>query len=272
MQGEILASPTRTKEMILIKQPIGVVALITPVSILFGFWIMFCTVTTCYFMALVGHTELYPASSCFVLYLSVEDCWYNAFAKIMTTVHVYGALIIHLLHFWFAHSPMELIKFQCMHPFYALCAEEWLGIFWSRILVEKVMVTVQDWVSISGHFLWDLWSTEWHWDRFVLPRVHSFCCHNSADVPYSFIYHSCCIILAKMLHKTALSLSLSISSQLVNKFHEFYGAWRSISLFTATHDCPVSFTILTLRLLMSYIYGAPILGVSRSHTTMHHSR
>jgi len=30
--------------------------------------------------------------------------------------------------------------------------------------------------------------------------------------------------------------------------------------------------ILTLRLLMSYIYGAPILDVSRSHTTTQHSR
>ena len=29
---------------------------------------------------------------------------------------------------------------------------------------------------------------------------------------------------------------------------------------------------LTLRLLMSYIYGAPILHVSRSHTTTQHSR
>jgi len=29
---------------------------------------------------------------------------------------------------------------------------------------------------------------------------------------------------------------------------------------------------LTLRLLMSYIYGAPILDVSTSHTTTHHSR
>jgi len=29
---------------------------------------------------------------------------------------------------------------------------------------------------------------------------------------------------------------------------------------------------LTLRLLMSYIYGAPILDVSRAHTTTHHSR
>ena len=31
-------------------------------------------------------------------------------------------------------------------------------------------------------------------------------------------------------------------------------------------------THLTLRRLMSYIYGAPILDVSRSHTTMQHSR
>ena len=29
---------------------------------------------------------------------------------------------------------------------------------------------------------------------------------------------------------------------------------------------------LTIRQLMSYIYGAPILDVSRSHTTTHHSR
>jgi len=29
---------------------------------------------------------------------------------------------------------------------------------------------------------------------------------------------------------------------------------------------------LTLRLLMSYIYGAPILDLSSSHTTTHHSR
>jgi len=33
-----------------------------------------------------------------------------------------------------------------------------------------------------------------------------------------------------------------------------------------------SSTVLTLRQLMSYIYGAPILDVSRSHTTTQHSR
>ena len=34
----------------------------------------------------------------------------------------------------------------------------------------------------------------------------------------------------------------------------------------------VTINHLTLRLLMSYIYGAPILDVSRSHTTTQHIR
>ena len=38
-----------------------------------------------------------------------------------------------------------------------------------------------------------------------------------------------------------------------------------------TQNC-CFFSVLTLRRLMSYIYGAPILDVSRSHTTTHHSR
>ena len=44
---------------------------------------------------------------------------------------------------------------------------------------------------------------------------------------------------------------------------------------TETHDQPfqeVSHWDLTLRRLMSYIYGAPILDVSRSHTMTQHSR
>ena len=38
------------------------------------------------------------------------------------------------------------------------------------------------------------------------------------------------------------------------------------------HVSRIRVTSLTLRLLMSYIYGAPILDVSRSHTTTQHSR
>jgi len=38
------------------------------------------------------------------------------------------------------------------------------------------------------------------------------------------------------------------------------------------HVSRIRVKLLTLRLLMSFIYGAPILDVSRSHTTTHHSR
>ena len=55
--------------------------------------------------------------------------------------------------------------------------------------------------------------------------------------------------------------------------------WCLLALLGAHHFLHVSrirVKSLTLRLLMSYIYiyiyGAPILDVSRSHTTMHHSR
>jgi len=38
------------------------------------------------------------------------------------------------------------------------------------------------------------------------------------------------------------------------------------------HVSRITVKLLTFRLLMSYIYGAPILDVSRSHTTTQHSR
>ena len=38
------------------------------------------------------------------------------------------------------------------------------------------------------------------------------------------------------------------------------------------HVSRIRVKLLTLRLLMSYIYGAPILDVSRSHTMTQHSR
>jgi len=48
-----------------------------------------------------------------------------------------------------------------------------------------------------------------------------------------------------------------------------------LALLGAHHFIHVSrlrVKLLTFRLLMSYIYGAPILDVSRSHTTTQHSR
>jgi len=48
-------------------------------------------------------------------------------------------------------------------------------------------------------------------------------------------------------------------------------AWDVFILGTGQTYSTYTF-ILTLRWLMSYIYGAPILDVSRSHTTTQHSR
>ena len=45
-----------------------------------------------------------------------------------------------------------------------------------------------------------------------------------------------------------------------------------LGVYHFLHISRIRVKSLTLRLLMSYIHGAPILDVSRSHTTTHHSR
>ena len=45
-----------------------------------------------------------------------------------------------------------------------------------------------------------------------------------------------------------------------------------LGVYHFLHVSRIRVKSLTLRLLMSYIHGAPILDVSRSHTTTHHSR
>ena len=47
---------------------------------------------------------------------------------------------------------------------------------------------------------------------------------------------------------------------------------RVLQTFRKIAGADPAFSCLTLRRPMSYIYGAPILDVSRSHTTTQHSR
>ena len=70
-------------------------------------------------------------------------------------------------------------------------------------------------------------------------------------------------------------------SPYINPFSSLsYDRSKASSKASSPHSAIQSFLLqmrvpspsLTLRLLMSYIYGAPILDVSRSHTTTHHSR
>ena len=80
-------------------------------------------------------------------------------------------------------------------------------------------------------------------------------------------------------HKTCISIRMFIYFLKVNIINplnpELNPICYLLALLGAHHFLRVSrirVKLLTLRRLMSYIYGAPILDVSRSHTTTQHSR
>jgi len=56
------------------------------------------------------------------------------------------------------------------------------------------------------------------------------------------------------------------------RFYFFINVYIILFIFFLTHGSVHHGSMLTLRRLMSYIYGAPILDVSRSHTMTQHSR
>jgi len=66
-----------------------------------------------------------------------------------------------------------------------------------------------------------------------------------------------------------LKLQYVLQSQTLQKDA---GTCRVLAVFFANDKITRGEMYLTLRRLMSYIYGAPILDVSRSHTTTQHSR
>jgi hypothetical protein len=80
-------------------------------------------------------------------------------------------------------------------------------------------------------------------------------------------------------HLPLLSIYMAIVWRLVNRGSERWGvsSWSFLGGFKGWGlglevSTPLREVVLTLRLLMSYVYGAPILDVSRSHTTTQHSR
>jgi len=102
---------------------------------------------------------------------------------------------------------------------------------------------------------------------------------------YSFAEHTTClwenVILHcsngyKNEHFSTLALTLPTDTSLFNPLNpELNPICYLLALLGAHHFLHVSrirVKSLTFRRLMSYIYGAPILDVSRSHTTMQHSR
>ena len=78
----------------------------------------------------------------------------------------------------------------------------------------------------------------------------------------------------KVVFKTVLKYNISIKCRL-NPLNAELNPIHYLLALLAHHFSHVSrirVKLLTFRRLMSYIYGAPILDVSRSHTTKQHSR
>jgi len=87
-----------------------------------------------------------------------------------------------------------------------------------------------------------------------------------------------CILLIKFLTVPDKNNNLIVNIELtqINSLNpELNPICYLLALLGAHHFLHVSrirVKLLTFRLLMSYIYGAPILDVSRAHTTTQHSR
>ena len=113
----------------------------------------------------------------------------------------------------------------------------------------------------------------------------------------SFCVLFVCICVLYYCHRVATQLQLNISYHIISYQHivtlslqklvrivslqinplssELNPICYLLALLGAHHFLHVSrirVKLSTFRLLMSYVYGAPILDVSRSHTTTQHSR
>jgi len=77
-------------------------------------------------------------------------------------------------------------------------------------------------------------------------------------------------LLAATFTGAPATCSAGMTSEYLIVFGYYSCSWFIGSCHRLQYAC--SMILLTLRRLMSYIYGAPILDVSRSHTTTQHSR
>ena len=120
--------------------------------------------------------------------------------------------------------------------------------------------------------------------NWMLFAIGSLQLHSLIHSPTQSLTHSLTHSLTTWIRVVLEKLT---GSQLVKKFPIFYGTRRFITAITSARQLSLSWarsiqsisshptscsSILTLRRLMSYIYGASILDVSRSHTTTQHSR
>ena len=129
------------------------------------------------------------------------------------------------------------------------------------------------------HVLWIIFA-EWN------IRVNAVCCFQNTKKPF-FIFIKCIksqlwirsfnvrVCCCSMVPCIWISISIFYSTWINPLKPELNPICYLLALLGAHHFLQFSrirVKLLTLRRLMSYIYGAPILDVFRSHTTTQHSR
>ena len=75
-----------------------------------------------------------------------------------------------------------------------------------------------------------------------------------------------------MLFKDYLTPEETCLPEIITTTNQSTMISETVGYFDLVHPLLLLLRLLTLRRLMSYIYGAPILDVSRSHATTQHSR
>ena len=103
---------------------------------------------------------------------------------------------------------------------------------------------------------------DWKYIRYLQTTCTTFCIcilHALHSVPANYMHY------VLYLHITCIN-PLKPELNLICYLLALLGAHHFL------HVSRIRVKLLTFRLLMSYIYGAPILDVSRSHTTTQHSR
>ena len=104
----------------------------------------------------------------------------------------------------------------------------------------------------------------------------TYACARVGDLRCVKIFFFCASFAVFSNHVTDCTITDYQSTRFINPLNpELNPICYLLALLGAHHFLHVSrirVKLLTFILLMSYIYGAPILDVSRSHTTTQHSR
>ena len=153
-----------------------------------------------------------------------------------------------------------------MYCIYCAVRAEYLTLIWVNIFLP-----CRDWdgyspashrrgpSSIAGKPMWILYWKELRWDRFF-SEYFAFILTVSFHLCYLIIFIYMLLLPERQMGEAWESSNRQCS------FVSRGALNRKVDLLS------LFFEWLTLRLLMSYIYGGPILDVSRSHTTTQHSR